>query len=173
MNNNRFEFKSSLLLIEIIITVFFFALSGIGCIRLYLKAHDLAQQARQSTGAVVAAQNLAEAYICAGGNPEQAAQLLGEIGAGAAETAEGSGGSGGSLSVSYDNDWMLLGSAASETEAAFHAVLTESVNNSTDASGANSGQPQLHTARIVVTDSAGKMIYEIPELSVLEGGETP
>lgn len=170
MNNNRFEFKSSLLLIEIIITVFFFALSGIGCIRLYLKAHDLAQQARQSTGAVVAAQNLAEAYICAGGNPEQAAQLLGEIGAGAAETAEGSGGSGGSLSVSYDSDWMLLESAS---EAAFHAVLTESVNNSTDASGANSGKPQLHTARIVVTDSAGKMIYEIPELSVLEGGETP
>ena len=170
MNNNRFEFKSSLLLIESIITVFFFALSGIGCIRLYLKAHDLAQQARQSTGAVVAAQNLAEAYICAGGNPEQAAQLLGEIGAGAATRKDGNNES---LSIYYDSDWMLLGSAASETEAAFHAVLTESVNNSTDASGANSGQPQLHTARIVVTDSAGKMIYEIPELSVLEGGETP
>lgn len=166
MNNNRFEFKSSLLLIEIIITVFFFALSGIGCIRLYLKAHDLAQQARQSTGAVVAAQNLAEAYICAGGNPEQAAQLLGEIGAGAAETAEGSGGSGGSLSVSYDSDWMLLESAS---EAAFHVVLTETVNNSE----ADAGQPVLHTARIEVLDSAGKMIYEIPELNVLEGGETP
>ena len=167
MNNNRFEFKSSLLLIEIIITVFFFALSGIGCIRLYLKAHDLAQQARQSTGAVVAAQNLAEAYICAGGNPEQAAQLLGEIGAGAATRKDGNNES---LSIYYDSDWMLLESAS---EAAFHAVLTESVNNSTDASGANSGQPQLHTARIEVLDSAGKMIYEIPELSVLEGGETP
>ncbi|MBQ1290302.1 MAG: hypothetical protein IIY28_03035 [Lachnospiraceae bacterium] len=163
MNNNRFEFKSSLLLIEIIITVFFFALSGIGCIRLYLKAHDLAQQARQSTGAVVAAQNLAEAYICAGGNPEQAAQLLGEIGAGAATRKDGNNES---LSIYYDSDWMLLESAS---EAAFHAVLTETVN----ASEADGGQPVLHTARIEVLDSAGKMIYEIPELSVLEGGETP
>ena len=163
MNNNRFEFKSSLLLIEIIITVFFFALSGIGCIRLYLKAHDLAQQARQSTGAVVAAQNLAEAYICAGGNPEQAAQLLGEIGAGAATRKDGNNES---LSIYYDSDWMLLESAS---EAAFHAILTKSVNNSET----NDGQPVLHTARIEVLDSAGKMIYEIPELSVLEGGETP
>ena len=163
MNNNRFEFKSSLLLIEIIITVFFFALSGIGCIRLYLKAHDLAQQARQSTGAVVAAQNLAEAYICAGGNPEQAAQLLGEIGAGAATRKDGNNES---LSIYYDSDWMLLESAS---EAAFHAVLTKAVNNSE----ADAGQPVLHTARIEVLDSAGKMIYEIPELSVLEGGETP
>ena len=163
MNNNRFEFKSSLLLIEIIITVFFFALSGIGCIRLYLKAHDLAQQARQSTGAVVAAQNLAEAYICAGGNPEQAAQLLGEIGAGAATRKDGNNES---LSIYYDSDWMLLESAS---EAAFHAVLTETVNNSET----NDGQTVLHTARIEVLDSAGKMIYEIPELSVLEGGETP
>ncbi|MBQ9644595.1 MAG: hypothetical protein IJV26_11225 [Lachnospiraceae bacterium] len=163
MNNNRFEFKSSLLLVEIIITVFFFALSGIGCIRLYLKAHDLAQQARQSTGAVVAAQNLAEAYICAGGNPEQAAQLLGEIGAGA---ATGKDGNNESLSIYYDSDWMLLESAS---EAAFHAFLTESVNSSE----VDAGQPVLHTARIEVLDSAGKMIYEIPELNVLEGGETP
>ena len=163
MNNNRFEFKSSLLLIEIIITVFFFALSGIGCIRLYLKAHDLAQQARQSTGAVIAAQNLAEAYICAGGNPEQAAQLLGEIGAGAATRKDGNNES---LSIYYDSDWMLLESAS---EAAFHAVLTKTVNTSE----ADDGQPVLHTARIEVLDSAGKMIYEIPELSVLEGGETP
>ena len=167
MNNNRFEFKSSLLLIEIIITVFFFALSGIGCIRLYLKAHDLAQQARQSTGAVVAAQNLAEAYICAGGNPEQAAQLLGEIGAGAATRKDGNNDS---LRIYYDSDWLLLESAS---EAAFHAVLTKSVNDVDDASEADDGQPVLHTARIEVLDSAGKMIYEIPELSVLEGGETP
>lgn len=167
MNNNRFEFKSSLLLIEIIITVFFFALSGIGCIRLYLKAHDLAQQARHSTGAVVAAQNLAEAYICAGGNPDQAAQLLGEIGAGAAAEKNGNTLS---LSIFYDSDWMLLESASG---AVFHAVLTESVNMPADASGVDSGQPVLHTARIEVLDSAGKMIYEIPELNVLEGGETP
>ena len=61
---------------------------------------------------------------------------------------------------------MLLESAS---EAAFHAILTKSVNNSET----NDGQPVLHTARIEVLDSAGKMIYEIPELSVLEGGETP
>ena len=159
MNNNRFEFKSSLLLIEIIITVFFFALSGIGCIRLYLKAHNLADEARQSTGAVIAAQNLAEAFICAEGDMAQAAQLAaGTAGSGSASDSE--------IRLYYDSDWMLIQNAGN---AQYYGVLTVSVNSS----GADTDQPQLHRASIEVTDLAGNVLYEIPELCVLEGGETP
>ena len=183
MNNNRFEFKSSLLLVEIIITVFFFALSGIGCIRLYLKAHNLADEARQSTGAVIAAQNLAEAFICAEGDMTQAAQLAadsataaGAEGSTVSQTGSDSGAStagagSGSASDSeirlyYDSDWMLLENSGG---AQYCGVLTNSVNSS----DAAAEQPLLHRAAIEVTDIAGNVIYEIPELCVLEGGETP
>ena len=67
---------ASLLLIEIIFAVFFFALASTVCVRFYLRAHTLSTQAGEKTGAVILSQTMAECFLSAQGDAGECAALL-------------------------------------------------------------------------------------------------
>ena len=54
--------KSSLFLLELMISIVFFAIAAAGCVQVFAKAHMLSQEAGKLDMAVSVAQSLAEAY---------------------------------------------------------------------------------------------------------------
>ena len=68
--------KSSLFLIELIITVFFFSLTSIVCVRLFLYARSISDSACRTTAAVHLAQNAAESFYAAKGDPRKTLSLF-------------------------------------------------------------------------------------------------
>ena len=54
--------KSSLFLLELMISIVFFALAAAGCVQVFAKAHMLSQEAGRLDMAVSVAQSLAEEY---------------------------------------------------------------------------------------------------------------
>ncbi len=60
--------KSSLFLIELIITIFFFSLAGVTCMRLFIYAHAVSEDSAEQTQAVRIAQNTAESFMAARGD---------------------------------------------------------------------------------------------------------
>lgn len=68
--------RSSLFLVELIITIFFFSLAGTVCVRLFLYAHKISSDSKVLTKAVSIAQNAAESFLAADGDPQQFAELL-------------------------------------------------------------------------------------------------
>ena len=54
--------KSSLFLLELMISVIFFALTAAGCVQIFVKAHQFSEQAQQLDLAVSIAESLAEEY---------------------------------------------------------------------------------------------------------------
>ena len=67
---------SSLFLLELIITIGFFAITGAVCIQLFLAAHRISVSSREKAEAVRIAQNTAECFLAADGEPEMFAKLL-------------------------------------------------------------------------------------------------
>ena len=63
--------RSSLFLVELIITIFFFSLAGTVCVRLFLYAHKISSDSKVLTKAVSIAQNAAESFLAADGDPQQ------------------------------------------------------------------------------------------------------
>ncbi len=68
--------KSSLFLMELIISILFFALASTVCIRLFAKAHLLSKQTVNETEASTLAQNLAEVYIAADGDLQKMVDMM-------------------------------------------------------------------------------------------------
>ena len=60
--------KSSLFLMELIISILFFALASTVCIQLFVKSHVIAAQATNQNQATIQVQNLAEAFIASDGD---------------------------------------------------------------------------------------------------------
>lgn len=73
---NNSKSKSGLFLLELIIAIVFFALSSVICIQLFVKAHTLSQKNTELNMAVIQAQNAAEAFKAANGEPEKFAEFL-------------------------------------------------------------------------------------------------
>lgn len=63
--------KSSLFLMELIIAILFFSLSGTVCIQMFAKSHLLSLETVNQNHAVTWAQNLAEAYLGTQGDMEK------------------------------------------------------------------------------------------------------
>ena len=58
--------KTSLFLIELIITIFFFSVASVVCVRLFLYSHRMSTEAYDRTHAVAIAQSAAESFLAAG-----------------------------------------------------------------------------------------------------------
>ncbi len=69
--------KSSLFLIELIITIFFFSLAGVTCMRLFTYAHSVSGDSVNTTQAVRIAQNAAESFLAARGDTGVFEELIG------------------------------------------------------------------------------------------------
>ena len=67
--------KASLFLIELIISLFFFSLAGVVCVRLFLYAHKVSTESRRETLAVQVSQNAAECFIAADGDEAEFLRL--------------------------------------------------------------------------------------------------
>lgn len=67
--------KASLFLIELIISLFFFSLASVVCVRLFLYAHKVSTDSRRETLAVQISQNAAECFIAADGVEEEFLKL--------------------------------------------------------------------------------------------------
>jgi hypothetical protein len=72
---NHHSRASSLLLIELILSVFIFALAGIFCVRLFAGAHRLTSEAGTADACRSAAQNMAELFIASDGRLSDTAAL--------------------------------------------------------------------------------------------------
>lgn len=70
--------KSSLFLLELMISIVFFALAAAGCVQVFAKAHMLSQEAGRLDMAVSVAQSLAEE--CSGSRMEDNQRYYDELG---------------------------------------------------------------------------------------------
>lgn len=95
MNNST---KSGLFLIEMIIAIAFFAIAAAVCTNLFVRAHLISENTRQSNMAVLTAQSVVEGFKASDGTAEGVA---GVIAPGAQVTA-----SDGSFNLFYDEDWQ-------------------------------------------------------------------
>lgn len=86
--------KSSLFLMEMIIVILFFSLSGAVCLRLFVKAHLLSKDTVATNHALICAQSLAESFLSTESDSESLAQLFPD----ATVTKQG-------LLIGYDEDW--------------------------------------------------------------------
>ncbi len=68
--------NSGLFLMELIISILFFSLASAVCIQLFAKSHLLSKQTREENQAVIQAQNLAEVWLAAEGDPDQIRAIL-------------------------------------------------------------------------------------------------
>ncbi len=63
--------KASLYLMELMISVLFFAISSVVCVQLFVKAHTVNQTTDIRTHAILAVQNTAEYFLSCNGDMEQ------------------------------------------------------------------------------------------------------
>lgn len=68
--------KSGLFLMELILSIFFFSLSGAICVQLFVKSHLISQQSVDLNRAVECCQNVAEVFYGCNGNKEEMMLLL-------------------------------------------------------------------------------------------------
>ena len=68
--------KSSLFLIELIVTLCFFSLASVVCVRLFVYAHKVSTESRRETLAIQMSQNAAECFITADGDEAEFRRLF-------------------------------------------------------------------------------------------------
>ncbi|MBQ7536258.1 MAG: hypothetical protein IJT43_11660 [Stomatobaculum sp.] len=73
---NRTHSKSSLFLIELIISLCFFSLASIVCVRLFVYAHKISTDSRRETLAIQVSQTAAECFIAADGDQAEFQRLF-------------------------------------------------------------------------------------------------
>jgi Tfp pilus assembly protein PilV len=90
--------KSGLFLIEMIIAICFFALAAAVCTSLFVRAHLVSEETRQTNMAVLTAQSVVESFKAAGGTVKGAAETF------SAHPNDDSGR--GSFTLYYDKGWQ-------------------------------------------------------------------
>lgn len=75
MNRNTTS-KTGLFLMELIIAILFFAVSGAICVQLFLQSHLISKDSVELNHAVEWCQNVAESFYGCEGNPEEMMQLF-------------------------------------------------------------------------------------------------
>ena len=68
--------RSSLFLMELLISLLFFSLASAVCIRLFAKSHLISRDTINQNNAIVQAQNLAEIWLATEGNMKELKRLL-------------------------------------------------------------------------------------------------
>ena len=72
----RTHSKSSLFLIELIVSRCFFSRASVVCVRLFVYAHKVSTESRRETLAIQMSQNAAECFIAADGDEEEFRRLF-------------------------------------------------------------------------------------------------
>ena len=94
MKNRRS--RSTLFLMELIIAIFFFAITSAVCAQLFAKAHQVSHKTTQLTHAINQAQSIAEAFRSTDGDLESLKELFPEAGA-----------DGDTFSIRYDDQGQI------------------------------------------------------------------
>lgn len=98
--NRKHPSKTPLLLMELIMCIMFFALTGTVCIALFVKAHNMAEASVALTNSTMITQNAAEIFQAKEGNID----AILEVYSGSARQVSGSG-AGNTLVILYDKNW--------------------------------------------------------------------
>lgn len=88
--------KSSLFLMELIITILFFSLASAICIQLFAKSHLLSKQTVNENQAVIHAQSLAECFLATDGDMQTLRELFPSATTDSAEDT---------IILMFDTDW--------------------------------------------------------------------
>lgn len=115
MKNRRS--RSTLFLMELIIAIFFFAITSAVCAQLFAKSHQVSHKTTQLTNAISQAQNIAEAFRSANGDFEVLKQLFPEAGT-----------DGETFFIRYNDQWQITSDVP---ETVYVAVLTISESTET------------------------------------------
>ena len=154
--------RSSLFLLELIISIFFFSIAAAVCIRLYVGAHRVSLRSQQTSAAVSFAQGAAECFLAADDPGRDFLPLLKlayEDSAGAMDAASGiryaiRPEKGSSFLPADLPDGKVLGQYRADTDADWYALCT--VVRLTDQK-----TPGLCQLCIRVLDEDGKSVYDL------------
>lgn len=171
---------SSFFLIEMIISLFFFSLASVVCVRLFLYAHTVSTVSREQTLAVHLSQNAAESFIAADGNEERFSELFSLTfpGGTAADGAPASGSGifsreGDTLHLSLDPEFQPAGAAAAAASYLASFRITHEPDSASvpdpGASAASSGT--MHRLEIEITDEDSQEVYSLEVLQYEEAGQ--
>lgn len=109
--------KTSLFLLELIISILFFSLSAAVCVQLFVKAHQISEKSVDESHAVMWAESLAEAFSSCNGDFEDTCTTMENLGPAYYDSSSHT------LTLSLNSKWELTKEAS---EAAYQAVLTQS-----------------------------------------------
>lgn len=145
--NRESNSKTSLFLMELIISILFFSITGAICVRLFVSAHITAQNSVNLSHSVMWAQNLSESYISCDGNLDQMADLYPDTAVLVSEEGSGSG----SLLLFLNDDWQLISHPTDNT----------------------SGTADFASYEIVLqADTSGKMVSAAVNILDIRGTDT-
>ena len=120
MKNNNAS-KSSLFLIELILSIFFFIVAMAICLQLFVKAHNLSNDTISMNHAVLWTQNLAEIFLGNNGNYSEVKSLYSESDCISLTELD----SKNNLLLLFDKDWESV----NETSTARYIVLSQYSND--------------------------------------------
>lgn len=135
--------KSSLFLMELIVSILFFSLASAICIQLFVRSHSISAETINLNNAITQAQNLAECWYAAGGDLHTMQDTM---------SCSRLSDNGDALTLYFDTDWQLLSSDPVGEDTGYYARLTTLID--TDA--------HLLSAEIsVCANSSGKVVYSL------------
>lgn len=136
--------KSSLFLMELIVSILFFSLASAICIQLFARSHSISAETINLNNAITQAQNLAECWYASEGDLHAMQDAL---------PCSRLSAPGDALTLCFDQDWQLLSADTGGEENGYYASLT----SFTDAADAH-----LLSAKIsVCVGSSGKVVYTL------------
>lgn len=137
MDTNNEVFKrrnrSSLFLIEVIIAVFFFTITAVICIRIFVKSHIISNNSTIVTNGYIEAENMASVFFNSGANVDLITTYYSEY----ALILSQEGNYTGTILICYDNDFNPIAHPADNIDntiesSAYELVLVQSLNNAAD-----------------------------------------
>jgi hypothetical protein len=125
--------QSSLFLIEVIIAVFFFAITAVVCIRIFVKAHIVSEKSQELTQSYIEADNIAQVFINSGANIDLIISRYSEY----AVTLSQEGDYTGTILILYDSDFKPIPNPTDNINqtiesTAYELILTQSLEDALD-----------------------------------------
>lgn len=125
--------QSSLFLIEVIIAVFFFAITAVVCIRIFVKSHNVTDESRELTKGYIEADNMAQVFMNSGANIEVIVSRYSEY----ALVLSQEGSYTGTIVICYDSDFNPIEHPTDDitytiNSTAYELVLTQKLEDSSD-----------------------------------------
>lgn len=141
--------KNSLFLMELVLSILFFALTGAVCLQLFVKAHTLSQDTINLNHAVTISQNYAEIFLACNGSLAEFPSYFGEQKDSQTIITDQTGNVS-SFCLLYDEKWNPY-PTAHDTSSSFCATISYTSDDT----------PSMRNARILVSDASGQEIYSL------------